>query len=113
MSIAIDFGTATKGANAVNDKTHMICAQDGFDADEKYKRNNKDTKFKRVNIVKCKLLENKPDGTTKEKTKDYGGIKGLTKVVKKIVKNGEMTIKTVFRDENEAALEDIDETLTV
>ena len=44
---------------------------------------------------------------------DYGGIKGMVKVVKKIVKDGYMTLKTVFRNEDEAALEDIDESMTV
>ena len=91
----------------------MICSKDAIDADEKYKHVKNNTKWKRVNTVKCKLLEKKPDETTKEKTMDYGGIKGMVKVVKKIVKDGYMTLKTVFRNEDEAALEDIDESMTV
>ena len=113
MSVIVDIGTSAHGAKGVNDKTQMVCARDGIDADEIYKRNKKDTLFKRVDTVKCKLLESKPDETTKDKTLDYGGIKGLTKVVKRIVKDGWMTIKTVFRDEDEAALEDIDQSLSI
>ena len=112
MSLAIDIGTAGKGANGAIDTTNMICTQDGFDADEKYKRNKKDTKFKRVNTVKCKLLDNEPDGKTKEKIKDYGGVKGLTKVVKHIVKDGQLKVKTVFKNEKKEELEDIDISLT-
>ena len=55
MSLAIDIGTAYKGTV---DTTNMICSQDGFDANEKYKSGKKGSIFKRTNTVKCKKAEN-------------------------------------------------------